>query len=100
VYKGIQDYLATGLDAAGENRVIVPSSHISSERAMRAAFMDTMAVTGRFKKPHLFITMTSNPNWAEIHRAGIDEPRRFGDPRLQAEEAADARRDLQGPDLR
>jgi helitron helicase-like protein len=41
------------------------SSHVGSERAMRAAFM---VVTGRFKKPHLFITMTSNPNWAETHR--------------------------------
>jgi hypothetical protein len=81
-YKGVQDYLAT--------------AHVGSERAMRAAFI--MAVTGLFKKPHPFITMTSNPKWAETPaEAGIDEPRRFGDPHLQAEEAADARRDLQGP---
>jgi hypothetical protein len=27
-----------------------------------------MAVTGRLKKPHLFITMTCNPNWPEIRQ--------------------------------
>jgi hypothetical protein len=35
---------------------------------MRAAFMDTMAVTGRFKKQHLFIMQTANPNWKENQR--------------------------------
>jgi len=49
-------------------RIILPSSHVGSERAMRAAFMDAMAITGRFKKPHLFITLTSNSNWAETNR--------------------------------
>jgi hypothetical protein len=27
-----------------------------------------MAITGRFTKPHVFVTATSNPNWPEIYR--------------------------------
>jgi hypothetical protein len=47
----------------------------------------------------VIIEMCRDPSGTAAE-AGIDEPRRFGDPRLQAEEAADARRDLQGPYLR
>ena len=46
-------------------RVILPSPHVGSERAMRAAFVDAMAINGCFMKPHLFVTATSNP---EIYR--------------------------------
>jgi helitron helicase-like protein len=49
------------------------SSKLASERALRAAFMDAMAVTGRFKKPHLFITKTTDPNWPEIQRELIGD---------------------------
>jgi helitron helicase-like protein len=49
-------------------RIVLPSSHSGSERSMRAAYMDAMAITGRFRKPHLFITKTANPNWLEVER--------------------------------
>ena len=74
MYKGLADYLdrlGTGEDREARvlgRRVVLPSSHAGSERAMRAAFMDAMAVTGRFKKPHLFLTMTTNPKWPEIQQ--------------------------------
>jgi hypothetical protein len=71
LYRGLEDGLSLGAGEAPEvvgRRVVLPSSHTGSARAMRAAFMDAMAVTGRFKKPHLFVTMTTNPNWPEITR--------------------------------
>jgi hypothetical protein len=51
---------------------------------MRAAFMDAMAVTGRFKKPHLFITKTTNPNWPEIQRELIGDEKAVDRPDLVA----------------
>jgi Helitron helicase-like domain at N-terminus len=44
----------------------LPFSSTGSEQALRAAFMDAMAVTDHFRKPNLFITKTTNPNWPEI----------------------------------
>jgi hypothetical protein len=54
--------------------------------------MDAMAITGHFTKPHLFVTATSNPNWPEIHRELLttNGPTVLDNPRVQAQEAADA----------
>ena len=75
LYQGLDDGLSletgAGAGAGAEvvgRRVILPSSHAGSERAMRAALMDAMSVAGRYKKPNLLLTMTTNPNWPEITR--------------------------------
>jgi hypothetical protein len=71
LYQGLEDGLSLETGGGAEvvgRRVVLPSSHAGSERAMRAALMDAMAVTGRFKKPNLLLTMTTNPNWPEITR--------------------------------
>jgi helitron helicase-like protein len=73
LYSGLDDALAaTDVDGdrrAPGRRIILPSSHTGIQRNMRAAYMDAMAITGRFRKPHLFLTMTANPSWAEVRQA-------------------------------
>jgi hypothetical protein len=53
-----EDSLATA--AALGRRIALPPSHSGSERSMRAVYVDAMAVTGRFRKPHLFVTKAAN----------------------------------------
>jgi hypothetical protein len=67
LYQGLADFLAAS-DTTPGRRIILPSSFCGSERFMQQCFQDAMAVTGRFVKPKLFITMTANPNWEEIQR--------------------------------
>ncbi|KXN86259.1 hypothetical protein AN958_10312, partial [Leucoagaricus sp. SymC.cos] len=50
-------------------RVILPSSHIGSDRHMHQLFQDSMAICRANRKPDLFVTMTANPNWEEIQSA-------------------------------
>ena len=47
-------------------RVVLPSSHSGSPRAMHQSYLDAMTVVQVHGKPDLFITMTCNPNWSEI----------------------------------
>ena len=54
-------------------RVILPSSHIGSERHMNQLFQDSMAICRTFHKPDIFLTMTANPNWPEIQDALLRE---------------------------
>ena len=52
--------------AALGRRIALPPSHSDSERSMRAVYVDAMAITGRFRKPHLFVTKAANriePRW-------------------------------------
>ena len=49
-------------------RVILPSSHLGSDRSMQQLYMDSMAIVRHFGKPFLFITFTANPAWIEITR--------------------------------
>lgn len=68
-YTGLTDYLRTV--AEEENRdvgsiYILPSTFTGSERYMRQAYQDAMAIVRKYGKPCLFITFTANPNWQEI----------------------------------
>ncbi len=68
-YKTVHDHLATRAEQSNcdvGSVVILPSSFIGSPRAMKQSYQDAMAIVGKFGKPHLFITMTCNPNWPEI----------------------------------
>jgi len=57
-------------DAANTGqRVVLPSTHLGSPRHMYQLFQDSMAICRHCKKPDLFVTMTTNPNWPEIKEA-------------------------------
>ena len=56
-----------GLEGVGK-RVILPSSFLGGERYMHQQSLDSIALYQTFGHPHLFITMTTNPNWAEIQK--------------------------------
>jgi hypothetical protein len=55
-------------------RVILPSSHLGSPRHMYQLFQDSMAICRHCRKPDLFLTMTTNPNWPEITDALLKDP--------------------------
>jgi hypothetical protein len=55
------------------SHIILPSTHIGSERHMNQLFQDSMAVCRAFNKPDIFLTMTANPNWPEIQDALLEE---------------------------
>lgn len=69
VYSGFKD-AATKDDGKDINKigkkVILPSSFISGDRYMHQQYQDAIGLLQRFGKPHLFITMTTNPDWREI----------------------------------
>jgi hypothetical protein len=78
VYPGLRD-AAMGdcdenidLDNHG-SCIILPSTHIGSDRHMNQLFQDSMAICQAFSKPDIFLTMTANPNWPEIQDALLEE---------------------------
>jgi hypothetical protein len=46
--------------------VILPATFPGSERYIKEAYKDSMAIVRKQGKPDLFITMTCNPQWREI----------------------------------
>uniref|UniRef100_H3G691 Helitron helicase-like domain-containing protein n=1 Tax=Phytophthora ramorum TaxID=164328 RepID=H3G691_PHYRM len=55
-------------------RVILPSSHMGSPRAMYQSYQDSMAIVREFDKPDVFMTTTCSPTWEEIVEAlGSDQ---------------------------
>uniref|UniRef100_H3G5R8 Helitron helicase-like domain-containing protein n=1 Tax=Phytophthora ramorum TaxID=164328 RepID=H3G5R8_PHYRM len=88
-YRGLQDALlneGTIQLEAGEGllsefdrgdvgrRVILPSSHMGSPRAMYQSYQDSMAIVREFGKPDVFMTTTCSPTWEEIVEAlGSDQ---------------------------
>ncbi|KAG2191417.1 hypothetical protein INT47_003108, partial [Mucor saturninus] len=68
LYSGLAD-MQVGGDMSRESigkRVILPSSHTGSPRALHQMQQDAMAVVRALGKPDLFVTITCNPNWKEI----------------------------------
>ncbi|XP_075500132.1 uncharacterized protein LOC142538720 [Primulina tabacum] len=67
-YNGLLDSLTQGCEVGSDvgKRVILPTSLIGGPRDMRKRYMDAIALVQRYGKPDIFLTMTSNPNWAEI----------------------------------
>ncbi|KAH1137286.1 hypothetical protein GYH30_027321, partial [Glycine max] len=49
-------------------RVILPSTFVGSLCYMDQLYFDGMAICSHVGFPNLFITLTCNPNWPEIHR--------------------------------
>ena len=49
-------------------RVILPSTFVGNPRYMDQLYFDGMAICNHVGFPNLFITLTCNPNWPEIHR--------------------------------
>ena len=47
-------------------KVILPSTFVSGDRYMHQNYQDAISLIQRFGKPHLFVTMTTNPDWDEI----------------------------------
>ena len=47
---------------------VLPSAHIGAPRHLNELYYDAMAIVGKFGKPDLFITMTTNPKWPEIQK--------------------------------
>ena len=66
-YKGLADSIRNDdvLENTGK-KVVLPSSHVGSDRYMQQLFQDAMAIVRVHGKPHLFITLTCNPKWQEI----------------------------------
>ena len=69
LYQGLVDAVAQGEAATAGVRVVLPSSHSHSPRNLMQRFQDAMAITRAHGRPHLFITMTCNPEWPEIMQA-------------------------------
>jgi hypothetical protein len=66
LYQGLADAVADD-DAAGAGvRVVLPSTVNHSPRNLQQRFQDAMAMVRAHGRPHLFITMTCNPDWDEI----------------------------------
>jgi Helitron helicase-like domain at N-terminus len=61
------------------SRVIVPSSFNGSIRYMQQAYLDAMAIVGKWGQPDLFVTFTFNPEWKEL-KENIPE---YDDPRYR-----------------
>ena len=68
-YKGLTDYLNNRADRESltmVTAVILPSSFIGSPSAQKHNYQGALCITGKFKQPTLFLTMTCNPKWPEI----------------------------------
>ena len=47
-------------------KVVLSSSFTSGDMYMHQQYLDSIALYQRFGHPHVFMTMTTNPNWVEI----------------------------------
>jgi hypothetical protein len=66
-YQDLRNAANDGADAAGTGQcVILPFTHLGSPRHMYQLFQNSMAICRHCRKPDLFLTMTTNPNWPEI----------------------------------
>jgi hypothetical protein len=73
-YNGVIDSITrAGSDIMSDRigkRLILPSTHLGSDRHMHKLFQDSMAIVRFVGKPGLFITSTVNPHWKEITEGG------------------------------
>ena len=65
-YNGLIDAAAVGDLVQVGRKIILPPTITGSPRFYVEKFQDAMAIVRKFGKPHLFITMTCNPEWPEI----------------------------------
>ena len=65
--KGLPDAVSHNDTLANVGKkIILLSSFVGCDRYMQQLFQDAMAIVRVCGKPHLFITMTCNPDWPEI----------------------------------
>ena len=69
-YCSLQESLDTGSTRGLHKgkRVILPSTFVGSPRYMDQLYFDGMAICSHVGFQDLFITLTCNPNWPEVHR--------------------------------
>jgi hypothetical protein len=86
LYQGLADAFFSGDHDASQigRRIILPSSVTGSARNMGQLYQDSMAIVRKYGKPDLFVTMTCNPNWTEIHDALLPGQKSFERPDLLA----------------
>lgn len=75
-FQGVADAVGQGhLDGSsiGKKR-IVPTAFTGGDRYGQQNFQDGVAICRVFGPPHLFVTFTCNPKWAEIKDALVFEP--------------------------
>jgi len=66
-YSGLADSVKSKEDLQNTGtRVVLPSTFVGGDRYMHQQYLDSMALFQRYGRPHLFITITANPEWAEI----------------------------------
>ncbi|CAN7044623.1 unnamed protein product [Brassica rapa subsp. trilocularis] len=68
LYNNVCDAVESG-DADAKQigkKVILPSSFTGGPRYMAEKYQDAMAICRWYGNPHLFITVTANPNWVEL----------------------------------
>ena len=68
LYSNLCDAVESG-DADAKQlgkKIILPSSFTGSPRYMAEKYEDAMAICRWYGNPHLFITVTANPNWMEL----------------------------------
>nr|VDD42958.1 unnamed protein product [Brassica oleracea] len=68
LYNNVCDAVETGdVDATQiGKKIILPSSFTAGPRYMSEKYQDAMAICRWYGNPHLFITVTANPNWVEL----------------------------------
>ncbi|KAF8049879.1 hypothetical protein N665_2102s0002 [Sinapis alba] len=68
LYNNVCDAVESGDADATQigKKVILPSSFTAGPRYMAEKYQDAMAICRWYGNPHLFITVTANPNWVEL----------------------------------
>ncbi|XP_074277137.1 uncharacterized protein LOC141600787 [Silene latifolia] len=68
LYQGILDTLELGESSTCNvgKRIVLPPSFLGGPRDMRRRYLNAIALVQKYGKLDLFITITCNPNWAEI----------------------------------
>lgn len=74
-FQNLNDNVQNGSNNASETgkRILLPSSFTGGSRYMMQKYLDAMAICKSVGYPDLFITITCNPNWPEIHRCLSDK---------------------------
>uniref|UniRef100_A0A0D3BBU1 Helitron helicase-like domain-containing protein n=1 Tax=Brassica oleracea var. oleracea TaxID=109376 RepID=A0A0D3BBU1_BRAOL len=68
LFTNVCDALERGDTDASQlgKKVILPSSFTGGPRYMSEKYQDAMAICRWYGNPHLFITLTANPNWVQL----------------------------------
>ncbi|XP_027122061.2 uncharacterized protein [Coffea arabica] len=69
ILKGVIDSMSVGCTSGNQvgRRIYLPASFIGGPRDMRRRYLDAMSLVQKYGKPDLFLTMTCNTMWKEIH---------------------------------